>query len=91
VAAERLAADGLAVVVSYAGNPAPAEEAVRAIEQAGGTALAVKADVADEAEVAALFDPADDGAETVNRVGDLVRTAFYQRIGLEDLLGPHLD
>ena len=35
------------------------------------------------------IDPADDGAETVvNRVGDLVRTAFYQRIGLDDLLSP---
>jgi NAD(P)-dependent dehydrogenase (short-subunit alcohol dehydrogenase family) len=34
------------------------------------------------------IDPADDGAETVNRVGDLVRRDFYARIGLEDLLGP---
>ncbi|HMH58277.1 MAG TPA: SDR family oxidoreductase [Galbitalea sp.] len=34
------------------------------------------------------IDPADDGAETVNRVGDLVRREFYRRIGLEDLLGP---
>jgi hypothetical protein len=33
------------------------------------------------------IDPADDGAETVNRVGDLVRTAFYHRLGL-DLLTP---
>ncbi|MEV6212936.1 SDR family oxidoreductase [Kitasatospora sp. NPDC051914] len=36
------------------------------------------------------IDPVDDGAETVNRVGDLVRTAFYHRIGLDDLLAPHL-
>ena len=34
------------------------------------------------------IDPADDGAETVNRVGDLVRAAFYQRIGFDDLLSP---
>ena len=34
------------------------------------------------------IDPSDDGAETVNRVGDLVRTAFYRRIGLDDLLSP---
>ena len=34
------------------------------------------------------IDPSDDGAETVNRVGDLVRTAFYERIGLDDLLSP---
>jgi NAD(P)-dependent dehydrogenase (short-subunit alcohol dehydrogenase family) len=36
------------------------------------------------------IDPSDDGAETVNRVGDLVRTVFYQRIGLDDLLAPRL-
>ncbi|MCO5994132.1 SDR family oxidoreductase [Actinoallomurus rhizosphaericola] len=36
------------------------------------------------------IDPADDGAETVNRVGDLVRRDFYRRVELEDLLGPAL-
>jgi hypothetical protein len=34
------------------------------------------------------IDPADDGAETVNRVGDLVRRDFCGRIGLQDLLTP---
>ncbi len=34
------------------------------------------------------IDPANDGAETVNRVGDLVRRDFYRRIGLDDLLTP---
>jgi NAD(P)-dependent dehydrogenase (short-subunit alcohol dehydrogenase family) len=34
------------------------------------------------------IDPADDGAETVNRVGDLVRTDFYHRVGLDDVLTP---
>jgi NAD(P)-dependent dehydrogenase (short-subunit alcohol dehydrogenase family) len=34
------------------------------------------------------IDPADDGAETVNRVGDLIRADFYRRIGLTDLLAP---
>jgi NAD(P)-dependent dehydrogenase (short-subunit alcohol dehydrogenase family) len=34
------------------------------------------------------IDPADDGAETVNRVGDLVRREFYRRIDLDDLLRP---
>ncbi|MEI4277854.1 SDR family NAD(P)-dependent oxidoreductase [Klenkia terrae] len=33
-------------------------------------------------------DPADDGAEEVNAVGDRVRREFYGRIGLADLLGP---
>lgn len=33
-------------------------------------------------------DPSDDGAEVVNAVGDRVRTEFYRRIGLDDLLHP---
>jgi 3-oxoacyl-[acyl-carrier protein] reductase len=57
--AERLAADGMSVVIGYAGNPERAEEAVKAITASGGTAVAVRADVADEAEVAALFDRAE--------------------------------
>jgi hypothetical protein len=36
-------------------------------------------------------DPANDGAETVNRVGDLVRRDFYRRVGLDDLLTPARD
>jgi len=31
-------------------------------------------------------DPADDGSETVNEVGDRIRREFYGRIGLSDLL-----
>jgi 3-oxoacyl-[acyl-carrier protein] reductase len=57
--AQQLAADGFAVVVGYAGNKDAADEAVRAIEEAGGTACAARADVADETEVAALFDLAE--------------------------------
>ncbi|MFD7601170.1 SDR family oxidoreductase [Streptomyces mirabilis] len=54
--AERLAADGYAVVVNYAGSEAEADKTVAAIAEAGGEAIAVRADVADETEVAALFD-----------------------------------
>jgi 3-oxoacyl-[acyl-carrier protein] reductase len=57
--AERLAADGYAVVVNYAGNEAEADKAVAAITEAGGRAIAVRADVAEETEVAALFDAAE--------------------------------
>src|SRR4051794_28704533 len=32
------------------------------------------------------IDPADDGAEVVNAVGDRVRAEFYRRVGLADLL-----
>ncbi|GHB15515.1 3-oxoacyl-ACP reductase [Streptomyces umbrinus] len=57
--AERLAADGFAVVVNFAGNQAEADKTVAAITEAGGQALAFRADVADETEVAALFDTAE--------------------------------
>lgn len=54
--AERLATDGYAVVVNYVGNKNEADAAVAAITANGGTAIAVRADVADENAVAALFD-----------------------------------
>ncbi|MFD5633381.1 SDR family oxidoreductase [Streptomyces sp. NPDC127077] len=57
--AERLAREGYAVVVNYAGNAAEADKAVAAIAEAGGQAVAFRADVAEEAEVAALFDTAE--------------------------------
>lgn len=57
--AERLAAEGFAVVVNYAGNESEADKAVAAITETGGQAIAVRADVADETEVAALFDTAE--------------------------------
>ncbi|MET7437939.1 SDR family oxidoreductase [Streptomyces sp. NPDC004082] len=57
--AERLGADGYAVVVTYAGNAAEADKAVAAITGSGGRAVAVRADVAEESEVAALFDAAE--------------------------------
>ncbi|MBU6530890.1 SDR family oxidoreductase [Streptomyces sp. NPDC057245] len=55
----KLAADGLAVVVNYARDAFAAEEVVAAITGAGGRAVAVRADVAEEKEVAALFDRAE--------------------------------
>ncbi|QTE02784.1 SDR family oxidoreductase [Streptomyces cyanogenus] len=54
----RLAADGYAVVVGYAGNRDRAEAAVEEVTAAGGSALAVRADVAEEQQVAALFEAA---------------------------------
>jgi NAD(P)-dependent dehydrogenase (short-subunit alcohol dehydrogenase family) len=57
--AERLAADGYTVVVHYAGNEARAKETVDTITAAGGAAEAVRADIADETQVAELFDRAE--------------------------------
>lgn len=58
-AAERLAADGMAVVVHYSGNAKRASEVVASITGAGGRAVAASADIGDEQEVAALFDTAE--------------------------------
>jgi 3-oxoacyl-[acyl-carrier protein] reductase len=57
--AERLARDGFTVVVNYSGNQAAADTLVRKIEAAGGHALSVKADVADPAAVAHMFETAE--------------------------------
>jgi 3-oxoacyl-[acyl-carrier protein] reductase len=53
--ARRLAADGLAVIVNYAGRVADADKVVQEIQAAGGKAAAIQADVSVPAEVAALF------------------------------------
>jgi len=58
--AKRLADDGFAVVVNYAGNAARADEVVAEITAAGGRALAVQADVASAPDVARLFKQAGD-------------------------------
>jgi 3-oxoacyl-[acyl-carrier protein] reductase len=54
--AKRLAADGFAVVVNYAGRAADANTVVQEIQAAGGRATAIQADVSSAAEVAAMFD-----------------------------------
>jgi 3-oxoacyl-[acyl-carrier protein] reductase len=56
--ARRLASDGFAVIVNYAGREANANAVVDEITAKGGKAAAIKADVAIPAQVAALFDQA---------------------------------
>jgi 3-oxoacyl-[acyl-carrier protein] reductase len=51
--AKRLAADGAAVAITYSSSPAQTDEVVRAIETAGGKAIAIRADAADEKAVRA--------------------------------------
>ena len=57
--AQRLAGDGFAVIINYSGSAAAAEALARQLEQQGGQALAVQADVSDPAAVRALFDAAE--------------------------------
>jgi 3-oxoacyl-[acyl-carrier protein] reductase len=63
--ARRLAADGARVAITYFASPAQAEAVVAGIAAAGGEAIALGADAADEAAVRAAV------AETARRFGRL--------------------
>ncbi|WP_315803246.1 MULTISPECIES: SDR family oxidoreductase [unclassified Bradyrhizobium] len=80
--AERLAADGVAVVINYARAGQAAAQMVQRIEAAGGRARAVQADIADPASAAALFDAAEQafgGVDIlVNNAGTMVLGAFAE-------------
>lgn len=77
--AVRLASEGAAVAVNYSGSQTAAEAVVAGIEEAGGRALALKADVSDAAECAALVEA------TIGELGGLhivVNNAGIARDGL---------
>jgi len=57
--AERLAADGAAIVINYARNEQLAHEVVKAISAKGGKAIGVQADVSKPAELPRLFSEAE--------------------------------
>ncbi|WP_433697695.1 SDR family oxidoreductase [Nocardiopsis sp. CA-288880] len=83
--AERLARDGMSVVVHYAGNAGRAEETVASITGRGGRALAARADVADADQVEALFDTAErafGGVDVVAHTAGVLRLA---RVAEQDL------
>ena len=66
------AADGWAVAVNYSANSLAADEVVRAIRATGGRAMAVQADVADEAQVLKMFEHID---ARLGRLSGLVNNA----------------
>ncbi|HSV36262.1 MAG TPA: SDR family oxidoreductase [Ramlibacter sp.] len=66
------AARGYSVAVNYASNAGAADEVVARIRAAGGTALAVQADVADEGQVLAMFERID---REMGRLTGLVNNA----------------
>jgi len=80
--AHRLAAEGYAVVVNYAGNVAEADGVVNAIKANGGDAIAVRADVSDSAAVRSLFDA------TIDRFGRV--DVLVNNAGLMPPGQPHL-
>ncbi len=83
--ARRLAADGMAVAVNYATNEARAAEVVADIEGSGGTAMAVRADVGNAADVDDMFTTV---TEALGPVTVLVNNAGITDDGLVLRMGP---
>jgi 3-oxoacyl-[acyl-carrier protein] reductase len=81
--AHRLAADGAAVALTYSASPDAARAVVRGIEEAGGTALAIRADAADEAAVRAAITQT---VATFGRLDILVNNAGVARVGAAEEL-----
>ncbi|MEU4046497.1 SDR family oxidoreductase [Streptomyces antibioticus] len=86
--AERLAADGIAVGVHYSGNKTRADETVAAIVAAGGRAVAVGGDVADEHAMSAAFDSVErefDGLDVVVNTAGIMLLSPIATLDLDDL------
>ncbi len=96
------AAKGYAVCVNYHRNRDAADSVVAAIEKAGGTAVAIGADMSDEGEIVRLFDTVDRqlGPVTalVNNAGileqqmrvDQMDLGRLQRVFAANVYGPFL-
>ena len=95
--AKALGAAGASVIVNYATNKNGADAVVSSIEAAGGTAVAVQADMSKSADVVRLFDAvkADHGKVDVlvNNAGiaifeivaDLTEEAFHKQFNINVL------
>jgi len=68
----RAAARGYAVAVNYTSNKEKADEVVAAIENGGGKAIAIQADVSDVAQVRRMFEKVD---KVLGRLDALVNNA----------------
>ncbi|MFJ9138931.1 SDR family oxidoreductase [Streptomyces sp. NPDC102256] len=84
--AQALAADGMSVVVHYSGRAERADEVVTSIRKAGGEAVAVSGDVADETAMAALYDTAEErfgGVDVVVNTAGIMVLAPLTEIDLD--------
>jgi len=86
---KRLAADGFAVVVNYAGSLASAEEVASYVVKAGGIAKVVQADVSSEAGVQQLFTQFDSSempalAGLVNNAGIVIGGVDMDKVANEE-------
>ncbi len=76
---ERLGAEGHQSAINYTANKDAAQAVAEAVEQAGGTAITVRADVGDPDDVAAMFEVL---TERLGPVEILVNNAGITRDGL---------
>jgi len=85
--AKHLAADGASVVVNYASSKEGADKVVAEIENDGGKAIAVQADISKKADINRLF------SETVRAFGKLDvlvnNAAVYEFLPLEEISEEH--
>jgi 3-oxoacyl-[acyl-carrier protein] reductase len=79
--ASRLAREGAAVAITYVSSPDKAQQVVQQIEQAGGRALAIKADSSDANAVRQAIDHA---AATFGGIDILVNNAGVLALGAVD-------
>jgi 3-oxoacyl-[acyl-carrier protein] reductase len=85
--AEHLAAEGATVVVNYASSKTDADHVVDRITKRGGTALAVQANVAKQADIERLF---AETKKTFGRLDILVNNAgVYEFSPLENITEEH--
>ena len=90
--ATRLGRDGLAVIVNYSSNENEAGKAVTEVEEAGGQAYAVKGDVADEKDMAAVFAAAQErfgGLDVVVHAAGRMPLSPIAELDLDELDSVH--
>lgn len=86
--AQRLGADGMHVVVHYSANRSNAEEVVELITSAGGSAIALGGDVADESDMSRLFDDTEEhfgGIDVVAHAAGILILSTVAELNLDDL------
>ncbi|WP_069464704.1 SDR family oxidoreductase [Actinacidiphila rubida] len=85
--ARRLAAQGMAVAVHYAGRAEQAEKVVDGITAAGGTAVALPGDVAEPDRMTALFDAVEQrfgGVDVVVNTAGIMLLSPLAEMSLDD-------
>jgi 3-oxoacyl-[acyl-carrier protein] reductase len=80
--AQRLSRDGTAVVVNYVSSPEKAEAVVQDITAQAGRAIAIQGSAANKADVARLFDQAEQRLGAIDIVVNVAGASMFK---------PHLE